>query len=571
MNCRTLFPATVVFVFFAACSASNGGDEPTMPCDDKASSRCESCLLDAKFVDCHAEYEAATSSCFDCDREAPSCDAERCGLLRSAWDACRTQVEIYKCGVAASGTGGIGGSGSTGGSGGDGGVAGTGGTSGDGGAGGAPGTGGSGGTGGTGGEGPLCGDKVCGVGEKCNRSRNPPRCECTASPVDSCAEADPTLYCSATRVCEKASFEQWGPCNTEGDLSPDGTLVCVGGFGFNGRDSFWMKFCAGQSECKGPEFCDKETFGTDGTRGLCYYNFCGDLQRKQNGTLKNGADWGACDPNAPAPFDASSGSGQCVPLDGTDNPVFICLPGGLKPIGAACRFDADERSAAACAAFSVCVSETLPATSCTTSAQCSGLQVCTNGRCGDKACTSDANCTGGYCYDDGVSKKCKPLGTCTELCNAGTAPDPACSGGQVCLGALTTRPDFSDARGYCTSDGCDMLGGADECPAVGGEPGMCHFDAPMKGHPFMGSCGLKPDSVKAKGAVCAGADVCEQGTLCVGSRTTGTYACRGLCECPYGDWNTTTFVCRTSAAECPTNEACTYFGGEYTLGGCIPK
>jgi len=444
------------------------------------------------------------------------------------------------------------------------------GNDGTGGSGGTAGAGGDGGTGGTGGD-ELCGSKTCDIGEKCNRGKNPPRCECTSSP-DSCTEADPALFCTATKVCKKLNPDEWDECDSPGEFTPNGDLWCAPGFGEDGETSYWLRVCTDSSSCSdGLSFCDKVTWGSDGEHGLCYYNHCGDERKRQDGTLKNGGNWSSCDSEVGFPDDASAGSGQCVPVDGPTSEVFLCLPAGQTPVDGPCRFDTDARADEACAAMTICLTKNLPANACETADDCDPLQVCTDNKCADKACATDDDCGGtGYCFDDGQEKICMPFGTCSELCNAGMGDAPTCtSTDDVCIGALTNRPDFENARGYCSDPGCDMLD-PNSCEDEDGQARMCIMASPVKGHPFMGLCINQPDTVLEKGTACEGADVCEQGTLCIGSQATGKYFCRGLCECPEADWDTSG-LCKTAADQCATTETCAYFGGAPTLGACIPK
>jgi len=447
-----------------------------------------------------------------------------------------------------------------------GGSGGSGGFGGQGGSGGSGGQGGSGGSGGSGGD-ESCGTDSCSAGERCNRSGAEPRCECTRNP-SSCAEESGRHYCNSSLRCALAKHGAF--CDTPGEYTPDGKLFCIGSF----DEGYWLELCARSSECSdGVSFCDKVTWGSDGELGICSLNVCGDERQRQDGTLKNGGDWGACDPEVRFPEDASAGSGWCMPFDSQDGAVFLCIAGGKTQRGEPCRLDTNPRADEACAVMTHCVSAPLATAACATDGECDPLQVCTGGRCAEKTCAADTDCGDtGYCYDDGEGQVCRPFGTCTEICNAGTGDSPSCSSpDEICVGALTERPDFANARGYCGAPGCDMLGGPDECPEVGGIPRLCLPGDPVKDHPFMGVCAARPDVVKTKGASCVAEDACEQGSVCVESPQTEARFCRAFCECPEADWDSATGHCRTAAEQCADTEVCARSGGLPFLGACLPR
>lgn len=428
---------------------------------------------------------------------------------------------------------------------------------------------GGGDTGGTGGGPELCGNKECGDGELCNRAKNPPKCECVVtSDFDSCEEFG--MVCGPNKTCiEETPVGPWLPCDVPGEFNADGTFFCLPGFGTNGQTSLWMAVCGQTSECEDTlTFCD-HSFSGGGEIGLCYYNWCGEDALDDKGNLTNGQNWGTCDSENRQPTDPTgeSAKGQCVPLDGETDAVFLCLGAGDVELGGDCRWDVDTRTPEACAAHTICLTKQPGATACETSVDCADTQECKDSKCAARSCTSDDQCGTGYC--DADEKICRPFGQCSETCNAGYGEDASCTAtGDVCFGAMTNHTnEWKDARGYCTEAGCDLLGGPGECEDVDGKTGMCIFAGAFKGNPLMGVCATVTGDIVPKDDPCAGESTCEQGTICVGRDP--DFFCRSLCACPDADWDPQTGNCKVEVEACGADQVCGFVNGApWAVGIC---
>lgn len=427
---------------------------------------------------------------------------------------------------------------------------------------------GAGGTGGTGGEDPnLCGTKVCGDGEKCNRSRNPPRCECTSAPEDSCAAADPNMMCNAQKVCvavppEPDDFVYCDGYGFEDTVSADGKFYCMP---LQSGRAVWVRLCMDNNDqCVLTDtVCLKDqNAGTP----FCWFNLCDEDNTdngEPNGNKVNGSAFGACDTSSGVVSVARTPRGTCLPQDDTSGTVWVCTASGDAVAGDACRFDSVRGDADLCGQGTMCLSSSLPATACTTDADCDSAQVCKNNKCELRTCAADADC-GADRYCHAKAKVCQKVGECFETCNAGTADitgDYA-----TCTSTENGCFGLGGTLGYCNGPLCDMIDGGCETGEV------CQYAGAAKDQPRAGLCEDGSKNTAKLGDDCGtslGVD-CEEGLICVGSDQDG-YKCRAVCECEgTGGWNTD-FSCKTSTSQCAAEEVCANVGLSNFMGACFPK
>ncbi|HWV39656.1 MAG TPA: hypothetical protein VN033_14400 [Vulgatibacter sp.] len=436
---------------------------------------------------------------------------------------------------------------------------------GEGGSGGTAGAGGEGGTGGTGGE-PLCGTKACGDGEKCNRRTNPPRCECTTQPEDSCTAVDPDTICGPSKTCvpKPPEPDDFVYCDGfEEEFSDDGKFFCMP---LTSGRAIWVRLCMdANDQCvRSDTVCLRESEDTP----ICWFNLCDETNTdtgEPDGNKRNGSAFGPCDTWTGVISASRTPTGTCLPEEDSSGTVYICNDSGDAVPGDACRFNAPRGDAELCTQGSQCITFNLPTPSCTTDADCDPTQSCTDGVCGDRECSTDSDCgPDGFCVNQpNLPQICIPKGECYETCNAGTAD--ITEDFATCTSVENGCFGLGGSVGYCNGPLCDLIDGGCDGDKI------CQFAGAAKGNPRAGICEEGTLNTGALGDPCGSATGvdCQEGLICVGSQN--NFFCRQLCECEGdGGWATND-VCLTSTSQCAAGEVCTNVGISNFLGACFPE